>query len=115
MLKVMTICCLASVGVCGSELNGVDYDVRPCRISEEIRQVTPTLRRRHRAAQQLLDQWLAVGRKTGIKDKATIMIAVENLVAYLLCQYSDPLVAEERIDSFADNVREIVNSYYLEK
>jgi hypothetical protein len=63
----------------------------------------------------LLDQWLAVGRKTGIKDKATIMIAVENLVAYLLCQYSDPLVAEERIDSFADNVREIVNSYYLEK
>jgi len=79
-----------------------------------MRQVTPT-QRRHRAAQQLLDQWLAVGRKAGIRDKATIMIAVENLVAYLLCQYADSLAVEEHIDRFADNVRDIVNSHYLEK
>ena len=79
-----------------------------------MRQVTPT-QRRHRAAQQLLDQWLAVGRKAGIRDKATIMIAVENLVAYLLCQYADPLAVEEHIDRLADNVRDIVNSHYLEK
>ena len=79
-----------------------------------MRQVTPT-QRRHRAAQQLLDQWLAVGRKAGIRDKATIMIAVENLVAYLLCQYGDLLVVEQEIDAFADNVREIVTSHYLKK
>jgi len=79
-----------------------------------MRQVTPT-QRRHRAAQQLLDQWLAVGRKARIRDKATIMIAVENLVAYLLCQYADSLAVEEHIDRFADNVRDIVNSHYLEK
>ena len=56
-----------------------------------------------------------MGRKAGIRDKATIMIAVENLVAYLLCQYADPLAVEEHIDRFADNVRDIVNSHYLEK
>jgi hypothetical protein len=79
-----------------------------------MREVEPT-QRRHRASQQLLDHWLAVGRKTGIRDKATIMTAVENLVAYLLCQYDDPLVVEENIDTFADNVRDIVTSHYLEK
>ena len=79
-----------------------------------MRQATPT-QRRHRAAQQLLDQWLAVGRKTGIRDRATIMTAVENLVAYLLCQHCDPLVVEEHIATFADNVRDIVTSHYLEQ
>jgi hypothetical protein len=79
-----------------------------------IRQVTPT-EREQRAAQQLLDQWLAVGRKTGIRDKATIMTAVANLVAYLLCQYDNLSVAEEEIDAFADNVRDIVTSHYLKK
>jgi len=43
------------------------------------------------------------------------MTAVENLVAYLLCQYGDPLVVEEHIDAFADNVRNIVTSHYREK
>jgi len=43
------------------------------------------------------------------------MTAVENLVAYLLCQYGDPLVVEEHIDTFADNVRNIVTSHYREK
>ena len=79
-----------------------------------MRQVTPT-QRRHRAAQQLLDQWLAVGRKTGIRDRATNMTAVENLVAYLLCQCDNLLVVEEQMDAFADNVREIIMSRYLEK
>jgi hypothetical protein len=79
-----------------------------------IRQVTPT-EREQRAAQQLLDQWLVVGRKTGIRDKATIMTAVANLVAYLLCQYDNLSVAEEEIDAFADNVRDIVTSHYLKK
>ena len=78
------------------------------------RPVAPT-EREQRAAQQLLDQWLAVGRKTGIRDKATIMAAVTNLVAYLLCQYGDLLVVEQEIDAFADNVREIVTSHYLKK
>jgi hypothetical protein len=84
-------------------------------MAEYQRRTRQSTQRRHRAARQLLDQWLAVGRKTGIRDTATIMTAVENLVAYLLCQYSDPLIAAEHIDSFADNVREIVNSHYLEK
>ena len=84
-------------------------------MAEYQRRTSQPTQRRHRAARQLLDQWLAVGRKTGIRDRATIMTAVENLVAYLLCQYSDPLIAAEHIDSFADNVREIVNSHYLEK
>jgi hypothetical protein len=56
-----------------------------------------------------------VGRKTGIRDKATIMTAVANLVAYLLCQYDNLSVAEEEIDAFADNVRDIVTSHYLKK
>ena len=78
------------------------------------RPVAPT-ERQQRAAQQLLDRWLAVGRKTRIRDKVTIMTAVANLVAYLLCQYNDILVVEENVDVFADNVREIVTSHYLEK
>ena len=76
--------------------------------------MTPT-EREQRGAQQLLDQWLAAGRKTGIRDKATIMTAVANLVAYLLCQHGNLLVVEEEIDAFADNVREIVTSHYLKK
>jgi hypothetical protein len=79
-----------------------------------MRQVTLT-EQQQRAAQQLLDQWLAVGQKTGIRDKVTIMTAVANLVAYLVCQHDDLLVVEEEIDAFADNIREIVTSHYLEK
>jgi hypothetical protein len=79
-----------------------------------MRQVTLS-ERQQRTAQQLLDQWLAVGRKTGIRDKLTIMTAVANLVAYLVCQHGDLLAVEEEIDAFADNVREIVTSHYLEK
>jgi hypothetical protein len=79
-----------------------------------MRRITPT-EREQRAAQQLLDQWLAAGRKAGIRDKATIMTAVANLVAYLLCQHGNLLVVEEEIDAFADNVREIVTSHYLKK
>jgi hypothetical protein len=84
-------------------------------MAEYQRRTRQSTQRRHRAARQLLDQWLAVGRKTGIRDRATIMTAVENLVAYLLCQYGDPLVVEEHIDTFADNVRNIVTSHYREK
>ena len=78
------------------------------------RPVAPT-EREQRAAQQLLDQWLAVGRKTGIRDKATIVAAVASLVAYLLYQHGNLLVVEEEIDAFADKVREIVTSHYLKK
>ena len=52
---------------------------------ESTGQVTP-MEWQQRAAQELLDEWLVVGRKTGIKDKVTIMTAAANLVAYLLCQ-----------------------------
>lgn len=79
-----------------------------------MRQATPIERQQH-AAQQLLDEWLAVGRETGIKDKVTIMTAAANLVAYLLCQCDNLLVVEEEVDTFIDNVREIVMSHYLEK
>jgi hypothetical protein len=78
------------------------------------RQATP-IERQQQAAQQLLDEWLAVGRETGIKDKVTIMTAAANLVAYLLCQCDNLLVVEEEVDAFIDNVREIVMSHYLEK
>ena len=57
-----------------------------------MEQVTPT-ERQQRAAQHLLGQWLAVERKAGILDNVTIMTAVTNLVANLLCQYDDPPVA----------------------
>ena len=81
---------------------------------ESMRQVTPT-EWQQRAAQQLLDEWLSAGRKAGIKDKVTIMTAAANLVAYLLCQCDNLLAVEEQMDAFADNVREIVMSHYLEK
>ena len=102
----MTICCLASAGVCGSELNGrISKENETGNADAATASRCPTVGR----------SMAGGGSENRIKDKATIMIAVENLVAYLLCQYSDPLIAAEHIDSFADNVREIVNSHYLEK
>jgi len=76
----------------------------------------PTLAEwQRRAAQQLLDQWLEAGRKVGSLDNVTVMTAVANLAAYLLCQHDSLELAQENLELFADHIREIVNSHYEEK
>ena len=68
-----------------------------------------------RGAQQLLDQWLAVGRRIGSMDNATIMTAAANLAAYLLCQHGNLTLAQQNLDVFATHIREIVTTHYEEK